>query len=244
MSDNKRLLQVLREEWHGCTRCRLAELRGESDIIFGDGPVPADIMLIGSHPTEDDENYRTPFTGEQGELLVELLQNVGIDPEECFRTHIVACRPKVLIPATEVEEERIETVAPQREDFAGAYDKKEKKWLSEGCKTRLLTQVYEVDPRIIITFGEVPLKYTQCRDNNGKIPRKMTEAQRELFELQVPGRTADVVLRYPVMAALDMGYLIKNPVTVAHGPVYIVMEALRRAKAYVEWIKKQEGLTT
>lgn len=238
-------LKVLREEWHGCQRCQLADRRDGDDLVFGDGPVPADIMLIGANPTADDERFGTPFTGEEGEMLVELLEKTGIDPEACYRTHIVACRPKVIIPQTMEEDERVETVEPSKEHFEGVYDKKEKKWIAAGCNDRLYAQIYEVDPRLIITFGPVPLKMLKARDCNGKLPRKMSEAQRELFEIHIPAKTQSAqTLRYPVIAALDMGYLIKNPVAVEHGPIYVVMETLRRAKAYVRWLKKQEGLAS
>ena len=237
-------LAVLRDSWHGCNRCRLADLREGDQIVFGDGPAPADIMLIGSHPTENDEGHGTPFTGDEGEMLVKLLTETGIDPEECYRSYIVACRPKVYIPTTAEEDERIETVAPNKEDYEGSYDKKEKVWLTQGCNSRLHAQIYAVDPRLIITFGPVPLKMLKARDANGKLPRKISEAQRALFEIYIPGRMPGSTIRYPVIAALDMGYIIRNPVTAEHGPLYIVMEALRRARTYVDWVKKQEGVAS
>jgi DNA polymerase len=218
-------------------------MRGGPRIVFGDGPVPADIMLLGGHPTENDEALGTPFTGVEGELLIELLNKAEIGPESCYRCHLVACRPKVLLPKTEEEEERIETVRPKKEDFEGIYEstKKNAKLLREGCKDRLLAQIYEVDPRVIVTFGEDPLKMLKARTNMGKLSGKMSEAQGDLFEVQIPGKVSDAPLRYPVIAALDMGYLIRNPVTERHGPIYIVAQALQRARQYIEWVQRCEN---
>ena len=197
----------------------------------------APTVELNGHPAVFEQSA---LIVDEGDLLVELLKGVNINPEDCYRTQVVACRPILIIPQTDDEDERVETVPPTKEHYEGVYNKEEKVWSRSGCNTRLLAQIYEVDPRIIITLGDVPLKFLKSRDNGGKLPRKMSEAQGDLFEISIPG--VHQTLRYPVIAALNMVYLIKNPSTAAHGPIAVVMEALRRAQTYVAWTKKREEI--
>ena len=183
-------------------------------------------MFIGSHPNLNDEAGGAPYTGDEGTLLFELAESAEIDVDNVYLTYIVSCPPKVIVPETETEPERVEVVYPDKANW-------------EVCSARLLEQIYIIDPRIIVCFGETPLKMLGARDNVGKRPPKMSEAHGKLYDCHIPGRTG-APLRYPIISALAVDYLIKNPSMALHGPIASVQETLIRARTYVEWVQEYE----
>lgn len=223
MDEAQRLL-VLQNEWTGCTRCTLHKMRESTEIVFGRGTAPADYLFVGTWPSGDDEEYHTPFLDLQGELIHEMMRTVGIDHENVFFTYILGCRPKLLIPATDETEERIEDRQPDKEEVL-------------ACRPRLTEIIYQVDPRIIVTFGLLPL---QALVVGGTRIRKIAGQTKQLYEAHIPGRIEDV--RYPVIASIGTDMLVKNPSSAKHGPFGTTLETLSRAREYVTWIKKKEGV--
>lgn len=63
------------------------------DIVPGEGPVTAEIMLIGEAPGYHETVQRRPFVGRSGQLLRKTLIEVGLKPEEVFISNIVKARP-------------------------------------------------------------------------------------------------------------------------------------------------------
>jgi len=224
---HKKHLEQVAKEWAGCTLCELHELR-DGDIMFGDGPVPAEILFISSAPTESDEEYTSLFTGDEGGLLVEILNELKVSTDGIYRTSAVACRPKALIPATEEEEERIVQIQPAKDHL-------------QACRARLYEIIYAVDPRIIVTFGEAALQTLHVQTNVDRAPKKkISDARGEIYELTIPGRLAQEV-RYPVFPTLDLTYLIKNPSSAAHGPINTVFNDLGNVMQYLQWTKDNEN---
>lgn len=76
---------------HSCTKCRLHENR--TNAVPGEGASDADVMLIGEGPGEQEDEQGRPFVGRAGDLLNDLLEEVGLDREEVFITNVVKCRP-------------------------------------------------------------------------------------------------------------------------------------------------------
>jgi uracil-DNA glycosylase len=76
-----------RDEAAVCRRCELWERATQT--VFGEGPVPASLMLVGEQPgdTEDIEGH--PFVGPAGRILAEALELAGIDREGAFVTNVV-----------------------------------------------------------------------------------------------------------------------------------------------------------
>ncbi|MBQ3879670.1 MAG: uracil-DNA glycosylase [Oscillospiraceae bacterium] len=90
MADESRF-ESLRESCLACTRCALrAGCRG---VVFGVGPVPADLMFIGEGPGEQEDLQGEPFVGPAGKLLDDFLCAVGISRESVYIANIVKCRP-------------------------------------------------------------------------------------------------------------------------------------------------------
>ena len=75
-----------------CTKCQLA--KGRNKVVFGSGPVPCDLMLIGEAPGADEDVQGLPFVGRAGQLLTKILESVGIKrPDDIYIANTVKCRP-------------------------------------------------------------------------------------------------------------------------------------------------------
>lgn len=70
-----------------CQRCELWERATQT--VFGEGPVPAPLMLVGEQPGDKEDLEGEPFVGPAGRILDEALETVGIDRESVFLTNVV-----------------------------------------------------------------------------------------------------------------------------------------------------------
>jgi len=71
----------------GCRACDLWERATQT--VFGRGPVPARLMLIGEQPGDHEDLEGEPFVGPAGRILDEALDRAGIDRERTFVTNVV-----------------------------------------------------------------------------------------------------------------------------------------------------------
>ncbi|MDQ1393427.1 MAG: uracil-DNA glycosylase [Acidimicrobiaceae bacterium] len=80
-------LPNLRHEAAGCTRCEL--YRAATQTVFGEGPVPAQLALVGEQPGDHEDRSGHPFVGPSGELLDRALEAAGIDRTQVYITNAV-----------------------------------------------------------------------------------------------------------------------------------------------------------
>jgi len=114
-----------------CTKCRLAKER--TKVVFGNGPVPCDLMLIGEAPGAEEDLQGLPFVGRAGQLLTQILGSVGIKrPDDIYIANTVKCRPP-------------ENRAPQADEQA-------------ACAPYLEAQIKFVKPKIILLAGAPAVK--------------------------------------------------------------------------------------
>ncbi len=71
----------------GCTRCPL--YRNATATVFGEGPVPAEIMLVGEQPGDKEDHEGRPFVGPAGALLDRCIAEAGGDREQMYVTNAV-----------------------------------------------------------------------------------------------------------------------------------------------------------
>lgn len=91
------------------------------ELIKGEGPIPADGMIVGMNPGEQEEIEGKPFVGPSGQLLDEALLEAGTDRRRVYVTNVYKCRtPANREPSqTEIELhldmllEEIEAVGPR-----------------------------------------------------------------------------------------------------------------------------------
>ena len=108
-------------------------------LVFSEGRIGAQVMLIGEAPGEKEEAEGHPFVGKAGKNLDEFLMQSGIQREELFVTNAVKLRPsktgksgkKVNRPPTETE--------------------------VRAFRPFLLREIAIVRPKIVVTLGNVPL---------------------------------------------------------------------------------------
>jgi uracil-DNA glycosylase family 4 len=84
-------LQELKEIVNACRRCQLR--KGCKQVIFGEGKMDAEIVLIGEGPGRAEDELGRPFVGRAGQLLDNILLAVGLSRAEIFIGNIVKCRP-------------------------------------------------------------------------------------------------------------------------------------------------------
>src|SRR5436305_8122573 len=71
-------------------RCRACDLWSRAtQTVFGAGPVPARLMLVGEQPGDQEDVAGAPFVGPAGHVLDEALEAAGIDREQAFVTNVV-----------------------------------------------------------------------------------------------------------------------------------------------------------
>jgi DNA polymerase len=79
-------IDELRDEAEDCRRCGLWKLG--SQVVFGEG-AKRSLMLVGEQPGDVEDRAGRPFVGPAGKLLREVLEEVGIAPEEAYVTNAV-----------------------------------------------------------------------------------------------------------------------------------------------------------
>lgn len=114
-----------------CEKCQLA--KGRTKVVFGHGPVPCDLMLIGEAPGADEDIQGLPFVGRAGQLLTKILESVDIKrPEDIYIANTVKCRPP-------------NNRAPLPKEQA-------------ACRPYLEAQIKHVKPKIILLAGAPAVK--------------------------------------------------------------------------------------
>lgn len=71
----------------GCRACELWERATQT--VFGEGPVPARLMLVGEQPGDREDLDGHPFVGPAGRILSEVLERAGLARETAFLTNVV-----------------------------------------------------------------------------------------------------------------------------------------------------------
>ena len=115
-----------------CERCpALVDCR--SRIVNGDGPLDADLCLVGEAPGAREDEAGRPFVGRSGSVLDEVLREVGPGREAVRIVNCVRCRPP-----------------ENRDPSAGEL---------ANCRSYLERELAAVDPAVVVTLGKVPAKH-------------------------------------------------------------------------------------
>jgi uracil-DNA glycosylase len=70
-----------------CERCDL--YRRATQTVFGEGPVPAPMMLVGEQPGDEEDKRGAPFVGPAGRVLDDALEAAGIERGAVYITNAV-----------------------------------------------------------------------------------------------------------------------------------------------------------
>ena len=77
----------LRDAAAGCRACDLWSRATQT--VFGRGPVPARLMLVGEQPGDQEDVQGEPFVGPAGRILDRALEEAAIDRDGVFVTNVV-----------------------------------------------------------------------------------------------------------------------------------------------------------
>ena len=82
-----RSVSALRTAAQECRGCELYV--DATQVVMGDGPSSAPLMLVGEQPGDKEDLAGEPFVGPAGRLLDEALSAAGVSPSDVFRTNAV-----------------------------------------------------------------------------------------------------------------------------------------------------------
>jgi uracil-DNA glycosylase family 4 len=80
-------LDELYEQICTCRKCRLWE--DAKNAVPGEGPLNAQVMLVGQNPGAEEDKTGRPFVGRAGKFLTKVLVANGFNREELFITNLV-----------------------------------------------------------------------------------------------------------------------------------------------------------
>ena len=124
-------LKTIAAEVGACVKCRLSETRTLG--VPGEGSPNAEIFFIGEGPGFHEDQQGRPFVGAAGQLLTEMLREIGLRREEVFITNVVRCRP----PGNR---------DPQPDEL-------------DACDEYTQRQIAALEPKLIVTLG----RYSMAR---------------------------------------------------------------------------------
>ena len=78
---------ALRRAEAECTRCPL--FRNATQVVPGEGPAHAAIMMVGEQPGNDEDLAGHPFVGPAGRVLDKAIAEAGLDRKAIFVTNAV-----------------------------------------------------------------------------------------------------------------------------------------------------------
>jgi DNA polymerase len=82
-----RSLKALREAEAECARCPL--YKNATQVVPGEGPAHARIMMVGEQPGDKEDLAGKPFVGPAGRMLDQAIVEAGIDRKQVFVTNAV-----------------------------------------------------------------------------------------------------------------------------------------------------------
>ena len=80
-------IAALREEARHCTRCDIHCMATQT--VFGEGPVDAEVMVVGEQPGDQEDLAGEPFVGPAGKVFDEAILAAGIDRSRLYVTNAV-----------------------------------------------------------------------------------------------------------------------------------------------------------
>jgi uracil-DNA glycosylase family 4 len=129
-AERREQLVELYKEVQRCEKCPLHETR--TKVVFGAGNADADLMFVGEAPGAEEDRQGLPFVGRAGQLLNQMLEEIGLSREEVFIANVLKNRP----PGNR---------DPQPQEI-------------EACEPWLWRQVQLIEPRVVCTLGNFSTK--------------------------------------------------------------------------------------
>ena len=159
-------LESLLVQYRNCDRCPLAAHR--TRLVFGTGNPQPSILFVGEGPGQEEDIQGEPFVGRAGVLLTQAILGLGLTRADVYIANVVKCRPP-------------QNRAPEPAEAA-------------ACLPILKRQMELLQPRLIITLGNVPLKALNPKAGG------ITKERGKVFEYGP----------WPVLPTFHPAYLLRN----------------------------------
>ncbi|WP_024831788.1 uracil-DNA glycosylase [Ruminiclostridium josui] len=113
----------------------------DKEIVLGYGRIDSPIVIIGEAPGKDEVKQGKPFVGAAGKNLNEFIEVLKISRDDLYITNAIKYRLRRLNPKTQRVVNRPATMKDIKENQI---------WLHK--------EIHLINPQIIVTLGNVPLK--------------------------------------------------------------------------------------
>ena len=130
VADAAPTIEALRVALAGFTDCPLAVTA--TNLVFADGNPHAGLVFVGEIPGPEEDASGTPMVGRAGGLLDRMLASIGLDRSRLLITTLIPWRPPGGRPPSDSE---IAT-----------------------CIPFLLRHLALLDPRVVVTLGQLPAR--------------------------------------------------------------------------------------
>ena len=131
MTDINSAWEELKQRVSNCSKCELCKSR--INTVLGEGNINSRVVLVGEAPGEDEDKQGRPFVGRAGQLLTNILEKGGNIPRSSvYITNTIKCRPP-------------DNRNPNLNEVT-------------CCREYLEAQLLLLQPKIIVTLGNIPTK--------------------------------------------------------------------------------------
>jgi uracil-DNA glycosylase family protein len=130
--DKQQCMDKLRDQALTCPGCPNKDTRLR--VVFGEGDVRADVMLVGQGPGLIEEQTGRPFAGPSGRLLDQALAEAGLKRDKLWVTNVIKCR------AVKTEKGRVVDRAPSAAEL-------------KTCRPWLDGELDIIRPKIVVCIG-------------------------------------------------------------------------------------------
>ena len=117
---------------HNAT-CPLCLAARQQDIVFGQGSAHAELVFVGDAPGDNEAAVGTPFQGDSGAKLDEMIKAMGLSREQVCLTYVVKCPLQEQHPATQEQ--------------------------LDQCASFLVEQLLVIRPKVIVPLGGLAAKH-------------------------------------------------------------------------------------
>lgn len=117
---------------HNAT-CPLCLAARQQDIVFGQGSAHAELVFVGDAPGDNEAAVGTPFQGDSGAKLDEMIKAMGLSREQVCLTYVVKCPLQEQHPATQEQ--------------------------LDQCACFLVEQLLVIRPKVIVPLGGPAAKH-------------------------------------------------------------------------------------
>jgi uracil-DNA glycosylase len=191
-------MDEIAEKIKNCQKCPLHSTR--HNTVPGEGNYHSVVIFLGEAPGEVEDLHGKPFIGKAGQLFSKILQSVNIKREEVFITNMLKCRP----PGNR---------NPSKSEI-------------ELCLPFLESQIAIINPKIIVTLGNIPTKYLlNSKDGITK----------------VRGKWFDWIGGIKIFPMFHPSYLLRHEETTPGSPKELTWRDIKELKKEIEQIKKNTG---